>query len=104
MLDFTFATAPELCQEFAQRLKTQRMRLELSQPELAARAGLALGTVSGFEKTGKGTLETFFRLLLALGLVHELQTIFTQRPLSIKELEASISPARQRVSRRRKVR
>jgi transcriptional regulator with XRE-family HTH domain len=58
MLDFTFSTAPEMCKEFATRLKAQRMRLEYSQPELAKRAGVAVGTISGFEKTGKATFET----------------------------------------------
>jgi transcriptional regulator with XRE-family HTH domain len=102
MLDFTFITAPELCRELAKRLKAQRMRLDLSQPELALRAGVALGTVSGFEKTGKGTLETFLRLVIALGLTFELEKLFTHLPTSIEELEASLAPVRQRVARKRK--
>lgn len=103
MMDFTFATAPELCTEFAKRVKAQRMRLELSQPELAQRAGVALGTISAFEKTGKTTVDTFFRILLALGLVQELQGLFLQQPTSIKELEESTKPARKRVRRKSKV-
>lgn len=100
MLDFTFATAPELSAEFAKRVKAQRMRLELSQPELAQRAGVALGTVSGFEKTGRTTLDTLFRLVLALGLAKELEGLFLQQPTSIKELEAASKPARKRVARK----
>lgn len=102
MLDFTFATPSELCVEIASRLKAQRMRLELSQPELAQRAGIALGTVSGFEKTGKGTLETLLRLVVALDLVKELEPLFLRKPRSIRELEASIRPVRQRVPRKKK--
>lgn len=104
MLDFTFATAPELSTEFSKRIKAQRMRLQLSQPELAQRAGIALGTVSGFEKTGKTTVDTLFRILIALGLAKELEGLFLQQPTSIKELEESLKPARQRVARKRKVR
>lgn len=103
MLDFTFLTAPELCQEFAQRLKAQRMQQGISQPELALRAGVALGTVSGFEKTGKGTFETVLRLVIALGLASEMAALFVKKPTSIQELEASLKPARQRVAKKRKV-
>lgn len=100
MLDFTFSTAPELSAEFAKRVKAQRMRLDLAQPELAQRAGLALGTVSAFEKTGRATLDTLFRLVIALGLVKELEGLFLQQPTSIKDLEALSRPARKRVMRR----
>ncbi|MFZ6774956.1 helix-turn-helix domain-containing protein [Undibacterium sp. SXout7W] len=102
MLDYTFATPSELCKEIASRVKEQRMRLELSQPELAQRAGVALGTVSGFEKTGKTTLETLLRLIVALGLTKELEPLFLQKPTSIKELEEASRPARQRVPRKNK--
>lgn len=102
MLDFTFSTPSELCQEIAQRIRAQRMRLELSQPELAQRAGVALGTVSGFEKTGKATLETLLRLIIALGLTKELEPLFLQKPTSIKELEEASKPVRQRVARKSK--
>ena len=102
MLDFTFATVPELGREFATRLKTQRMRLGIAQPELAERAGVALGTVSSFEKNGKGTLETFLRLAAALGMIKELENVFLQSPTSIQELEDSMKPPRQRVARKPK--
>jgi len=101
MFDFTFATPTELCMEMARRLKAQRMRLEISQPELAQRAGIALGTVSGFEKTGKATLETLLRLVVALGLTKELESLFLQKPTSIKELEEASRPLRQRVPRKK---
>jgi transcriptional regulator with XRE-family HTH domain len=102
MLDFTFATPSELCKEIAWRIKAQRMRLEISQPELAQRSGVALGTVSGFEKTGKATLETLLRLIVALGLTKELEPLFLQKPTSIKELEEASRPVRQRVTRKKK--
>ena len=102
MLDFTFATPSELCKEIASRVKAQRMRLEISQPELARRAGVSLGTVSGFEKSGKATLETLLRLVVALGLTKELEPLFLQKPASIKELENSVKPVRQRVPRKTK--
>lgn len=103
MLDFTFATAKDVLVEFASRLKAHRMRQGLSQPELAQRAGLALGTVSGFEKDGKATFETVIRLVMALGLSRELQPLFLQIPSSIKELEEAQQPARKRVARKKRL-
>lgn len=101
-MNIIFATATELGQEMGRRLKAQRMKLGVSQPELAQRAGVALGTVSTFEKTGKTTLETFMRLVIALGLVTELENLFTIPVLSIRELEESLEPPRQRVRRKPK--
>lgn len=99
-MNINFATAPELSQEMARRLKAHRMKLGVSQPELAQRAGVALGTVSAFENTGKTTLNTFLRLVMALGLVAELEHLFTVPILSISELEQSLEPQRQRVRRK----
>jgi len=99
-MNINFATAPELSQEMAKRLKAHRMKLGVSQPELAQRAGVALGTVSAFESTGKTTLDTFMRLVIALGLVAELENLFTLPILSISELEQSLEPPRKRVRRK----
>lgn len=101
MMDFTFASPSELGKEMARRIKMQRMRLDISQPELALRAGVALGTVSGFEKTGKATLETVLRLIVSLGLTKELEPLFLQKPMSIRELEQTSMPVRQRVTRKK---
>lgn len=76
------------------------MKLGVSQPELAQRAGVALGTISTFESTGRTTLDTFMRLVIALGLVSELENLFTLPILSISELEQSLEPPRQRVRRK----
>lgn len=99
-MQIIFATASELGQEMAQRLKMHRMKLGVSQQDLAQRAGVSLGTVSTFEKTGKATLDTFMRLIIALGLVTELEKLFTIPVLSISELEASLEPPRRRVRKK----
>jgi transcriptional regulator with XRE-family HTH domain len=103
MLDFTFATAREIRTELARRLKAQRIHKGISQPELALRAGVALGTVSGFEKEGKVTVDTMLRLVMALGMTQELQSLFARIPQTIKEMEDAQKPARQRVARKKKL-
>ena len=100
MLDFNFANHVEVRLELGQRLRTQRMLLDLSQLELAQRAGLSKGTVSNLESAGQGTLESLVRVVQALGLVHELQDLFVPKAATIAHLQALEQPARKRVSRR----
>lgn len=100
MLDFNFANHVEVRLELGQRLRAQRMLLDLSQLELAQRAGLSKGTVSNLESAGQGTLESLVRVVQALGLVHELQELFVPRPVTIAHLQAVEQPPRKRVSRR----
>jgi transcriptional regulator with XRE-family HTH domain len=100
MLDFNFANHVEVRLELGQRLRTQRMLLDLSQQELAERAGLSKGTISNLESAGQGTLESLVRAIQALGLVHELQDLLVPRPTTIAHLQAVELPQRKRVTRR----
>lgn len=102
MLDFTFATYKEICAELGIRMRAQRIALNLTQPEVAERAGLSKGTISNIETQGQGTLESFVRVLQALGLALELQTLFQLKPTSIAQLEKLERSQRKRVSRQRK--
>lgn len=102
MLDFTFSTCEEICRELGQRIRAKRMLLNLTQPEVAQRAGVSKGTVSNIENHGQGTLESLVRVLQALGLAQELQPLFQSRPTSIAQLEQLEQPQRKRVSRKRK--
>lgn len=76
MLDFAFATHPEICVEIGQRLKRQRLAQLLTQKDLAERAGIALGTVKNLESKGISSLESIIRVVMALGLVDELVPLF----------------------------
>lgn len=102
MLDFIFSTSEEICQELGKRIRAKRMMLNLTQPEVAQRAGVSKGTVSNIENRGQGTLESLVRVLQALGLTQELQPLFQSRPTSIAQLEQLERPPRKRVSRKRK--
>jgi transcriptional regulator with XRE-family HTH domain len=100
MLDFNFANHVEVRLELGQRLRAQRMLMDLSQQEVAERAGLSKGTVSNLESAGQGTLESLVRVVQALGLVHELQELFVPKPATIAHLQAVEQPQRKRVTRR----
>lgn len=86
-MDFNFASFDEIAQELGTRLKAHRLRLDISQPELARKAGLSTASVSNFETTGKTSLDSFLRMVAALRLTKELAPLFAQAPLSIEDLE-----------------
>lgn len=99
MLDFGFASESEIRLELGNRLRSQRLLQDLSQEELGLRAGVSLSTVKLLEKKGRCTLENFTRIVIALGLVNELQTLFIFKAQSISMMEQAEKAKRQRASR-----
>lgn len=100
MLDFNFATADEIAQELARRLKTARLAQGLQQPELALRAGVSAGTVKSLENKGQSTLTSMIRVVQALGMTQDLQQAFVLQVRSIADMEQAQQPARKRAPRR----
>ena len=103
MKRFDFSTAPELCTEFGLRLKQQRLLKNISQEELAIQAGLGSSTIQRFEQGKGGTFENFLRMVIALGLVRELEALLLPVKNSIEDvLSLQETSQRQRVSRKGK--
>lgn len=87
ILDFKLSTTQEICQTLGQRLKQQRLLKRLKQQELAARAGVSLGTIKNLEAKGQSSLETLIRIVAALDLVSEMEKLFTLKLQSIAQME-----------------
>ena len=108
MLNLILATAEELCQQLGQRLRARRMQRLLTQDELAARAGIAVGTVRKLESSGQSSMDSVMRVVLVLGLADELQGLFVPQVLSIAQMESAESAQlvhgaqRQRAPRRQR--
>jgi transcriptional regulator with XRE-family HTH domain len=83
------------------RARELRVLKELQQSELAARAGLAPGTVQRFERTGRASIENVLRIAAVLGAEEGLARLF--EPPKYRTLDEALArPAvRQRVRRRR---
>lgn len=64
---YTLLPAPGVAADLARRLKSRRLARNLTQPGLAARSGVPLGTLKKFERTGSISLVSFVRLVVALG-------------------------------------
>ena len=86
MKRFDFYTAPELYSEFGARLRQQRLLKNISQEELAIQAGLGSSTIQRFEQGKGGTFENFLRIVMALGLVRELETLLLPVKNSIEDV------------------
>jgi transcriptional regulator with XRE-family HTH domain len=100
-MDIGLATSNEILRELGARLRSQRLVQQLSQQELAAMAGLALGTVKKLERNGASSLETVVRVVQALGLVDELAPLFVLQRNSIAQMARAAQPQRQRAPRKK---
>src|SRR5690606_37660470 len=98
MVHFGLATTDEIAEELAARLRAHRLAQNLTQRELAARAGISHRTLTTFEQSGKVSLDVFLRIVDVLGLSKSLSTLFEQKQ-TIKEMEVA-QRQRKRASRR----
>ena len=100
MLDMGFATEQEVRRELGARLRAKRLALGLAQADLSVKSGVGVSTIKLIESQGQSTLENFVRVLMALGLVGELQTLFEYKPLSIAMMERMSEAGRMRAPRK----
>ncbi len=89
-------------QAVGERAKQLRLSLELSQQELADRAGIGVATIHRFEKIGNASLENVLRIATALRAEAPLATLF-ERPeyASIDDVIDRDHQIRRRAPRRR---
>jgi len=101
-IDFNLSTPQEILAQIASRLKAQRLSQGVTQLELAARAGVAKGTLQNLETHGSGTLESLCKVAVALGLSADLQPLFLLKIQSIAQMQAAEQVQRQRAPRKPK--
>lgn len=70
------ATERDISKYLAMRVRGERVRSGLSQPAFAEKAGIALRTYKRFELSGTGSIETFARILMAMGHARGFYTLF----------------------------
>lgn len=103
MLDFGFSTSNEITAELGLRLKAVRLSQSLTQADLAERAGVSVGTVKSIERTGQTSVASLVRVVQALGLTDQLQSLFVLKVQSITEMEQAQRAQRQRAPRKAQV-
>lgn len=90
--------------ELCHRFKMARLEINITQAELAERAGVSLITVKRAE-SGKGniTLMTLIALMRGLGRLDQLNNFLPEPSVSPLQLKASAGQRRQRASSRSEV-
>lgn len=92
MVRFDFYTPTEISQILGERLKTQRLSLNLTQTAIAEKAGIGVSTVARIESGQGGTLDNLIRLAIALGMINHFAQLFEVTPSSIEDIIAKQNP------------
>ena len=66
----------DILKELAQRTKTLRKELKMSQSELAQRANVSLGSYKRFETSGHVSLDSLLKIAFILGKLGDFETVF----------------------------
>ncbi len=69
----------EICKSVAQRVKSRRLELNLTQSGLAARAGVNIETYRKFERTGEISLLNLVKLAVSLDVTTDFTALFAQK-------------------------
>jgi transcriptional regulator with XRE-family HTH domain len=96
------ASNDEILHELGGRLRAQRLAQGLPQAELAAMAGVSLGTIKSLERGAASSMDTFIRVVQALGLTDHLQPLFELPRQSIAQMEQAQRAQRVRAPRRKR--
>jgi len=74
-IDFKTASSSQIEQALGELLARHRLNNNLSQVVLAERAGVSLRTIKRVENGEGSSLDTFVRILIALGLQENLESL-----------------------------
>jgi transcriptional regulator with XRE-family HTH domain len=97
MLPLDLMTAPQLAQQVAQCARRYRLERNLTQQELAERAGMSLSSLRRFERTGEIAFLSLVRIAMALDATEGLMGLF---PEQIRSLEDVLEKPRRQRGRR----
>jgi transcriptional regulator with XRE-family HTH domain len=86
MLDLSFSKPSEVVKRLCDRLRTERLAMDMTQAELAGRAGIGTNTVSNLEAGRNVGFENVVRVAMALGRTKELEGLFLPKLESIEDI------------------
>ena len=94
---FDAKTPIDYAVDLGRGVRALRLQRNITQAELARRAGISRPTLSALENDGKGSLVTLARVMFVLAREQELEGLLKPDPPSTLE-EATATKARQRAS------
>jgi transcriptional regulator with XRE-family HTH domain len=90
-----------ILEDIGRRLKRRRLDRNLTQQEVADRAGLTRTTIGEFERGASSSMLTLIRILRVLGALEELDNFLPESGPSPLQLAKRQGRQRQRASRRK---
>ena len=97
-IEFGLASSEAIENALSERIEELRLQRNITQSRLAREAGVSRSTITRLVQQGKGiSLDSFIRILKALQLAHNLESLLPDPGLSpLEELEKSSQTPRQR--------
>lgn len=101
MMDLSLSKPSELVKLLGDRLRKERLFQQMTQADVAARAGIGVNTVSNLESGRSVALENVIRVAMVLGRSRELEALFKPQLDSLDDIiRYESNTARQRVKKR----
>lgn len=100
-MDLSLQKPGEIVKLLCERLRKERIARQMTQSEVAARAGVGVNTVSNLESGKNIGFESVVRVAMVLGRLQELEQLFQPKLESLDDLrryEESLN--RQRIKKR----
>lgn len=100
-MDLSLQKPGEIVKLLCERLRQERIARQMTQSEVAARAGVGVNTVSNLESGKNVGFESVVRVAMVLGRLQELEQLFQPKLESLDDLrryEESLN--RQRIKKR----
>ncbi|MEQ6929084.1 helix-turn-helix transcriptional regulator [Pseudomonas mosselii] len=100
-LDLSLTKPSELMRALCERLRTERLAQQMSQAEVAARAGIGTNTVSNLETGRNVGFENLIRVAMVPGRRKELEALFLPKVECIADITRyELGAKRQRIRKK----
>ena len=81
-------TPQSMAQKLAEKEKTSRKQMKLTQKELSVRSGVSYASVRRFEISGEISLFSLLKIANVLGVLEDFNALFTRKAItSLKDLD-----------------
>lgn len=81
-------TPQSMAQKLAEKEKTSRKQMKLTQKELSVRSGVSYASVRRFENSGEISLFSLLKIANVLGVLEDFNALFTRKAItSLKDLD-----------------
>lgn len=95
-MDLNLRAPDEIVQLLCTRLRRERLAMQMTQADVAARAGVGVNTVSNLETGRNVGFESLVRVAMVLGYANELENLFQPKMNTLDDILRYEASARRR--------